>query len=211
MQEEYHIFFPKVSAGFESNTVTFSINNMKCNDVCIVFYILHCYNLQGNEILVNYQPLHIGNRWIVDNVYSPYYDTYEISSTHLHNIHQIQIELVIIGVNDNNPLRFNQVMFANKEYDGVWHKPDEEMEEANIGFNKNRFINLYTNSTENYLQVIRPYGDAITTKKLTKSQLTVIAPHLEHEPEIDNPTNLLMEFYNQNEQETTIHNDGFKM
>lgn len=211
MQVEYHLFFPRFLSELTDNIITFSIGNMKSERISVVYYVLHVYNLQGDEILVNSKPLHIGERWVVDKTYSSYYDTYEIPSAHLSNIHEIQIELVAIGVNDNNPLRFNQVMLTNKEYDEQYHEPDEALSEATIGFTQTRYANLYTNKSENYLQIIKPEGSAITTLKLPKSEMTVIAPHLEHEDEIDNPTNLLMEFFNQYQQETTIHNSGFKM
>ena len=211
MQVEYHLFFPKILSELTDNIITFSIGNMKSERISVVYYVLHCYDLQDNEILLNNASLHIGERWIVDKTYSSYYDTTELPVDYLHNIHKIQIELVMIGVNDNNPLRFNQVMLTNKEYDEQYHEPDEALQEATIGFSQTRFVNLFTNKSENYLQVIKPEGSAITSLKLPKSELTVIAPHLEHEAEIDNPTNLLMEFFNQYEQETTIHNAGFKM
>lgn len=211
MQVEYHILFPKIQKALDTNILSFSIEHMKCNSISIVYYVLHCYDLQGNEILIENKPYHIGKRWIVQDTYKSFVDETELNETQLHNIHKMQVELVMININDNNPLYFNHIMLQNKPYDGSFHTPDEAVEENNIGFNKNRYVNLYTNSSENYLQIIRPTGKLITTKKLVADEYTVLAPHLENEAEIDNPTNLLMEFYNQYDQDTNIFNDGFMM
>ncbi len=211
MQEEYHLLFPKVDAVLDNTLINFVIENMKCQSSAVVYYKLHCFDLQGNEILVNNRPLIVGERWIVDEEYSSYIDTSYLEESDLHNINKLQVELIMINVNDNNPLLFNHIMLSNKEYDGSFHSHDELIEEANIGFNKNRYVNLYTNKTENYLQIIRPNGDHFTTKKLLASEYTILVPHLENEEEIDNPSNILMEYINQTEQTTNIHNSGFKM
>ena len=62
-----------------------------------------------------------------------------------------------------------------------------------------RYINLYNNDG-NYLQVIRPMGDNLTTNVLTKSTCSVLAPHFHDEEDIDDPVNIFLEFINQNRE-----------
>ena len=59
-------------------------------------------------------------------------------------------------------------------------------------FNKSCYANLY-NEDGKFLQVIRPSKDDIFINKITASEVTVLAPHLEDEAEEDSPVNLFFE------------------
>ena len=122
----------------------------------------------------------------------------------------MEIELVMIRVNANNPLAFTGVRLANDEYDGVHRVSDEENVIHSIEFLNSGYVNLYS-EVDDYLQVIRPTKTPFTTKQLTRCKYTVLAPHLVGETALDNPTNLFMEFLNQHEQETNIYNSGYKV
>ena len=203
MQEEIHILFPKQNHSMKDGTITFTINNMKCRTVAVIYYILHCYNFDGTEILVENKPFHIGERWAVDETWSSYHDSFEMLEEELSEIYQIQIELVLINVNDNNPLHFTDIMFQNDEFE-MYHNVNEDLVEADIQFINNAYANLWGMDTENYLQVIRPNQNKFTTNKLTKDSLTVLAPHLFDEPSTDKPENIFVEFVYQTEQTTNI-------
>ena len=161
--------------------------------------MLHCYNYDMEEIIIENKPFHIGERWVIDETWSSYHDTFNITSEELEDIYQIRLELVIINVNDNNPLSMAELMLQNGEF-SEYHEPNEAIIDANIGFLNNAYVNMYTNNTDNYLQVIRPYKTPFSTLNLEKAQCTVLAPHIISEPDVDKPQNLFMEFINQTEQ-----------
>ena len=73
-------------------------------------------------------------------------------------------------------------------------------------------MNLYQNHFLIIIQKInlRPNKKAFSTDMLNKNDITVLAPHLDNEEDIDNPQNIVAEFLNQYEQETTISLDSFK-
>lgn len=194
----FHLTFPKVKKNFMSNTVTFSIGNIKSRTPSVAYFILHCYNYNGNEILVNNTPFYIGDRFVITQSYRSYIDSFEIPEETLSRTWELEIELVILGLTSENPCWFNEVMFEQGEHT-EYHKPNEALEESTIYFNNNNYTVLYT-SDNNGLQVIRPNKDTITTKTLTKSKFTILAPHLSTEPITDTHGKLMMEFINQTEQ-----------
>ena len=77
------------------------------------------------------------------------------------------------------------------------------MENIQIGFNNNYYCNLY-DSTDTFLQVIRPFHDGFSTKSLGKSQMTVLVPHLPNETIFDDPINLFYEFMYMTEQKIGV-------
>lgn len=204
MQEEVRILFPRMKNRLTSGENAFIINNMKCRTVSVVYMILHCYHLDGHEILTGDKPFHIGERWVIDETWSKYYSIINVD-TILNNLKEIQIELVCINVDDNNPLYFTECMLQDNGLIGDYHAPDEAIIDAEIGFLNTNYANLYTNNQEgDYIQVIRPNTDSFKNSKLTKSNDTIIAPHLKDEPSTDKPQNIFVEFLNQTEQKTTI-------
>ena len=211
MQTECHIKFKEIQNNIDNTNLTFVINNMKCRTLAAVYFILHCYNLEGDEIYsVADKPAYTSNRWIVDSSYSQYIEEFEISDDILEETNTTQIEIVAINIDDNNPLRFNQCMLTDKPFT-AYHETDEAMNDAVIGLNKNSYANLYSNKSEAYLQIIRPSKKSFTTRTLTANDITVLAPHIPSEPDVDDPVNLFLEFLNQTEQSTNIALDNFKM
>lgn len=210
MERQFKIKSQKFLHNIKGNILTFSIDKMKCRTISVVYFKLHAYDIHDEEILVNNDALYIGRRWIVSEQFHTFYETFTISEEHLRKIKNMEIELVMIRVNANNPLTFTGVRLANDEYDGVHRVSDEENVIHSIEFLNSGYVNLYS-EVDDYLQVIRPTKTPFTTKQLTRCKYTVLAPHLVGETALDNPTNLFIEFLNQHEQETNIYNSGYKV
>lgn len=211
MQTEQHLLFPKIDNNIADTDLTFVVNHMKCRTLAVVYFILHCYDMNDDEILVaNNQPVYVSKRWVVDSTYSRYVEKFEIAEKILDKTSTVQAELVAINITDNNPLWFNQVMLTDKPFK-EYRKTDEAMEVAVFSLIKNGYVNLYSNTSNNYLQVIRPSKKSFTSHTLTANDVTVLAPHIPSEKETDDPTNLYVEFLNQCEQITNIATDSFKM
>ena len=211
-QMEYHIWFPRQDANINETELTFSIGNMKCREYAVVFFILHAFDVHGNELHeINNEPAYQQtDRWVVDSSYSQYVEPFSITPEMLDNLATIQIELVAIGVDDDNPLYMTQIMLTD-EFFTTYHAPNEVLAETDIGFIRNAYVNLYSNNFEGYLQVIRPSKSSITDRTLPPNDVTVLAPHLDNEEDIDAPQNILYEFLNQVEEKTTIDMDNFTM
>ena len=202
-QEEIHILFPMQRSELKDGIVSFAINYMKCRTVAVMYYILHAYDYDDTEILVENAPFHIGMRWAVDETWSSYVDEVELSESDLKEVAKIQLELVLINVDDDNPIYFTELMLMNGEFEH-YYEPDEAFVEAEIGFINNAYVNMYKNNVDRYLQIIRPTRTPFTTSTLSKSGYTILAPHLNGENPNDKPQNLFMEFINQTEQTTNI-------
>lgn len=209
VQVEYHVLFQAIDNNINDEHLTFVVNHMKSRITSVVYFVLHCYDMNGNEILVANKPAYIGKRWVVDASYSKYMEKFKLSSRVLSKTSKVQVELVAINIDDNNPLYFNQCMLTDKDFT-EYHKTDEAMEIAHISLIKNGYVNMYMNKTENFLQIMRPSKKSFSTKTLSANDITVIAPHIPNEPQADEPTNLFIEFLNQTEQNTNIV-DSFKM
>ena len=213
---EYSILFPKEEAVFINKTLTFSINKMKSRLPCAVYFILHLYDGLGDDAeelyhtrtnasgQTEYLPAYQSNgRWVIDETYSTYYETFDIDEEFLKMGVAFQIELRTVNVTSENPLYFTECMFAEGEWND-YHEPNEIVTEVGVGFNKSSYVNLYDDSTDTYLQVIRPNRDKIFTNELTGSSCTVIAPHINSESSVDDPINLYLEFVNHTEQRIDV-------
>ena len=205
MQEEIMILLPKMDNTLNGDIFTFTINKLKCRTggLAVVYYKLYLWDLDGNEVLTNDDSYHIGRRMAIDEVWSSYHDTFKISEEILNTIKTIQIEIRFILVDDDNPVYFSELMLQNGEFT-EYHSTNEEMKEAIIGFNNSTYANLYDGDSKDYLQVIRGNKDPFTTKVLSKSNVTALAPHLVGETSLDRPDNIFTEFLNQKEQVTNI-------
>ena len=204
VQEEIKILFPTINNGFTGEEITFAINQMKCRTLAVVYFKLHCYDLNDNEILVNNDAVHIGERWVVDSDYSSYVSTFDLDKEILLDTKKLQLELRLIRVNDDNPLYMSEIMLKNGSFT-EYHSPNEAMNESSIEFINNSYANMYSNNQEgDYLQIIRPTKTPFTTQNLTRATETVLAPHLVGETEHDKPQNIFMEYINQTEQFTNI-------
>lgn len=209
-QEEYHILFPMTKNNIENNDVTFVIGSMKCRTQAVVFFKLHGYDNHHNEIyLVAEKPLYTSKRWVVDETYSEYVESFTVSDAILDDLAFIQIELIAIGIDDDNPLRFTQCMLTDDLYTS-YHAPNEALAKAEIKLLNTPYAELYNNYFDGFLQIIRPSKKAFTTDVLTKNNETILVPHLTNEEDIDKPANILAEYLNQREEKTTIAMDSFK-
>ena len=200
--DRYNCKFPMFRKNVTNGLVTFSIGNIKSRTPSVAYFILHCYDLHGDEILVEDKPVYVGQRFVVLPSYHEYICDMEIDEEIIHDTFNFQIELILIGVTSENPVYFNKVMFEQSPHT-EYHKPAEALDIANIRFNNNNYATLYTNEGK-ALQVIRPYPVDFDTHTITASKTTVLAPHLENEPETDTPDKLMMEYINQTIQYISI-------
>jgi len=196
-EELYHIKFPKTNAIFMDNKLTFSISHIKSREVSTVYFIFTSYDMHENLIYT-----YNSERWVVDDTYSKCSTTFDIPTDVMEDSAYYQIELVCAGLSSENPLYFNQVML-NEGEEMDYHTPSEQIDSMQVKFNKNSYANLYT-PNGNSLQVIRPKRDKFLTNQLTKSNCTVLSPHLFNEKDIDNPVNVFLEFINQTEQRIDV-------
>ena len=196
METEYHFTFPKTPTTFITNTVTFSINHIKSRLLSVLYFKLHCYDKNSEEIYTYTSP-----RWVIDTDWRRRVRTFYLPNGVEEDIVYTKIELIAIGVSSLNPLYFTECML-NEGADIGYHQPQEHRE-LTVGFLNSRYVNLYSQDG-NFLQVIRPQGDKIETNKLLKSTCTVIAPHFAEESDIDDPINIFMEFINQTEQRIDV-------
>lgn len=211
---EYSLKFPKTPVLFMDETLTFAIYKMKSRLPSAVYFILHLYDEDDNELTnpvkidgqtIYSEPVYIlKNRWVVDDTYSTYYETFELPSEFVDRSVYYQIELRAYNVSSENPLFFKEVMFNEGEFEEEHHAPNEARKDVKVGFNKSSYANLYNDTLETYLQVIRPNRDAITTNELIKSSCTVLAPHIPSESSVDDPVNLFLEFINMTDQRIDV-------
>lgn len=208
-QTEYHIRFPRMRNNIEGLDLTFVIGNMKCRTSAVVYFIFHAFDNHGDEIFrVGNKPIYVSKRWVVDDTYRQYLEEFSITDEQLNDFAYTQIELVAIDVDDNNPLWFTQCMLTDNPFVS-YHAPDEAVVLSKVNLINTCYADLYSPHVDGYLQIIRPSKKAFLTKKLTKNDITVLAPHLDNEQAIDKSSNLLMEFLNQREQTTDIYTDEY--
>ena len=196
---KYVLTFPRTEIRIDENLLTFSIGKIKSRMPSVLYFKFNGYDLRGNLITE-----YTSNRWAITTEYSRQATTFELTFNTINNIQQtvadldtFEIQLYLLGVDSENPLYFNELQL-NKGEDTEYHQPNSAVKDVPIGFNHNNYANLY--SGDNYLQIIRPYKDDITSNQLLRSQKTIIAPHLPNESEFDNAVALLYEYMYQKEQ-----------
>lgn len=195
----FHLTFPKIQKNFDATLLTFSIGNIKSRVASVAQIKLHCYNYEGNEILVNSDAVYVGKRFVVTDKYQEHIETISLTADQLSKSYEFEIELILYGITSENPCWFNEVMLETGGTHTMYHKPSEAIDKTDIVFKNNNYAVLYNIENEG-LQVIRPKYDSINTKELTFSEYTILAPHLDNEPVMDSPSRLMMEFINQTEQ-----------
>lgn len=178
--------------------LTFSIGNIKSREISVAYFKFYGYDLRGNLLCEYTSP-----RWVILTEYSKQSHTFNVKELlsedkDITDIDSFYMEMYTIGVDSENPLYMNQLMLANGTKD-EYHRTNEEKTGVSVGFNNNRFINLYDTSNT-FLQIIRPVKEAITTETLTPSQCTILVPHLDTESEWDSSTAILYEYMYQIEQ-----------
>lgn len=197
MSELFKITFKKKKVEFTDTTLTFSLGHVKSREVSTLYFNLKLFNFD-NTLIHTYT----SDRWVISSAYTTKHTTFNIPSEVVNTALYMQIELVGVGISSENPLYFNEVMLNEGEYVG-YHSNSEKNESVKIKFNKSSYAILYNRDGKS-LQVIRPSHGDIFTDKITASEITVLAPHLENEPLEDDDVNLFFEYMNQREQKIDI-------
>lgn len=193
VQVQYHLKFPVTQVLFTKTQLTFSINKIKSRLPSVLYFILHCYDMEMNEVYT-----YTSDRWVIGTVYEHRHTTFEIDSILLDDFAYTQIELVTMGIDSENPLYFTECMLQEGEWD-EYHTPNEVAQSWFVGFKTNTYANLYNNDGD-YLQVIRPHKEAFHTDKLDKAEVTILAPHFEDDEDFDDDVAVFIEAMNQREQ-----------
>ena len=210
-QTKYHMKFPKTQKMFDETDLTFSINHIRSRRPSIIYFILHCFNMDDDEIYFNGEVQSDGNavaytspRSVItsDTNYTHYEQSFTLNEDLVEETAYTQIELITLGVDSENPLYFNEVMLQEGSF-SEYHSPNEKPSTVLINFPNNNYVNLY-NEEEGYLQVIRPNKESIHTTVLDKGQITILAPHIEGECIEDDPVNVFLEAMNQTEQNINV-------
>ena len=191
------IIFDKQKVEFSDTELTFSIGHIKSRNVSAVYFVMNLYDFEENLI-----HQYISDRWIIGQAYVRKHTTFTIPQEIINKAFYMQMELNAVGVSSENPLYFNEVMLNEGEYK-KYHDNSKKKKSIKIKFNKSSYANLY-NEDGKFLQVIRPAQGDIFTNKITASEVTVLAPHLEDEEYEDSPVNLFFEYINQREQRVDV-------
>lgn len=214
---EVSILLPKIPVYFMQTTLSFGIGHMKSRLPSVVYFILHLYdendeelfikttNVRGGIKQIDNEPIYkLQDKWVVDNTYSEYHQTFDIDKEFIDRGVNCQIEIRADNITSENPLYFNKLMFNEGDWDD-YHIPNEVAKHQKISFNNSSYTNLYNDLEETYLQVIRPSDKkAIYTNQITNSSCTVLAPHLKSEQNTDSPINLFFEFINMSDQRIDV-------
>ena len=216
-QIQYHIKFPVTQVLFEKTELTFSINKIRSRKPSVLYFILHCFDMDKDEVKVDddgvivpktspdYQtanPVYTSNRWVIGQVYEHRHTTFNITDEVREETAYTQLEIVAMGVDSENPLYFTEVMFQEGEFDH-YHKPSEEIQSYLITPHNNLYANLYKDDG-NYLQVIRPNREGFKTDSLTGAEVTILAPHFESDEGFDDDVAVFIEAMNQREQTINV-------
>lgn len=181
--------------------LTFSIGNIKTrNSPAVIYFKFYGFDYHKNLIAE-----YTSDRMVVTTEYQQLAQTFTVpyegtpSPTAAYSdLDHFYIEIFMFGVDSENPIYFNHLQLNQGELLD-YHKPNDMKPNVSVGFYRNSSINLYDDS-EIFLQVIRPNKEDITTESLTKSQMTILAPHLPYESTFDDPVNLFYEFMCMTEQ-----------
>lgn len=201
---EYRLLLPKQHRLFDETDLTFTINHIRSRRPSILYFLLHFYNQENEEVHTYTSP-----RGVIGTVFSDegcdYTQTFSIDKDIVLDTVYVQLELRTLGISSENPLYFNELMLQEgTEFNG-YHVPREldKMYKHMIELPASQYANLY-DSEGNYLQVIRPNKESFDTNTLNKAQYTILAPHFEDEEEYDNHVAVYLEAMNQTEQKIDV-------
>ena len=210
-QKYYSIKSIPQQVRFDNHELTLHIGKIKSRIPSVFCFKLHCYDkykYENDEYVIGDEIYtYTSDRWVVAKEYHNITiqftlpETSTISSTTynvLDDTYCYVLELILYNVDSENPLYFNQLMLTDKEFTG-YHEPSELIKDIEVGFANNTYVNLYNTDTD-YLQIIRPNKEVMSTSAIMPSQYTVLAPHISNESSFDDPVALLYEFMYQNEQ-----------
>ena len=191
------VIFDRQKVEFSDDELTLSVGHIKSRTVSAIYFNLKLYNF--NEELIH---TYTSDRWLISHSYQRRHTTFNIPTDIVDKAVYMQLELVGVGASSENPIYFNELMLNEGEYK-KYHDNSKKNKSVRIKFNKSSYANLY-NEDGKFLQVIRPTQGDIFTNKITASEITILAPHLEDEEEEDNPINLFFEYINQKEQRIDV-------
>ena len=206
---KYSLKFPKQYRLFDEPNLTFTINHIRSRIPSVLWFILHCYKENGDEILSSGNPAYTSSRGVIGTAYGTdgcdYTDSFTISDDTLEKTVYVQLELCTLGIDSENPLYFSELMLQEGDEFNGYHEPYEldKMNSHSIKLPSNMYANLYDDNG-NYMQVIRPNKEAFNTNKLDKAQYTILAPHFADEDEIDSHVAVFLEAMNQTEQKIDV-------
>ena len=193
------------------NELTFSIGQVRSRTPSVMYFKFYAYYYRGTDPIIEYT----SPRWVITSEYTLKSHTFNIKEildatpqqvlnnfgiTKLtpEDIDHYYFEIYTLGVNSENPLYMNHIQLNEGEYK-EYHQPNDAITDVKVGYNKSYSLNLY-DTTDTYLQIIRPNQEDLTTTQLLPSQKTILVPHLPNESSWDNPDNIFYEYMYQTEQ-----------
>lgn len=194
MAKRYTIYSDNLRKNFTNRKLTFSIERMRADKLLMVRAAIQYLDTEGDLIVG--AP---SRWWVVGKTYQQYYYSINLPEDMLNQTAFYRVILQVDELSNENKLYFNHVQLAEGSTH-TYHQPNSAIPKTEIKFSSNFYANLYNADDDNYLQVIRPYYNNMDTETITKSKVTVLAPHLANEDAIDSPANLGLEFMNQTDQ-----------
>ena len=190
---EYHLLFPKTHILFTENDLTFSINQIRSRKPSVLYVQLHFFDMDGELI-----DTLVSDRWVIGTVYEHRECKFTIDDSLIQQTTYTQIEMVLMGIDSENPLYFTEVMLQQGDFEH-YHKPSDLITNLPVKLINNMYANLIKDDGD-YLQVIRPKMEDFTTTTLTGAEYTILAPHFADDEDFDDDVAVFMELLNQREQ-----------
>ena len=181
---------------FTSTTLTLMIDKMKSKSLVMVQPKIQTYT-SGKGLIEEVT----ADWWAIGKEYQSHHTTFELSN--IDDVAYYRLTLTIDNVTSTNKLFFNHIQLAEGDVT-EYHEPVSSIPRTSVKLNNNFYANFYTSSDDSYLQVIRPYYNNLDTERITKSKVTVLAPHLANEDDRDSPSSIGLEFMNQTDQKIEI-------
>ena len=194
----YTIESEHIRKNFSSTSLTFLMDKVKSDELVMIRPFLKLYTADNTTITTKY-----GNWWVIGKYYEQKHCGFSITQNQLNRASFFSIGLVIDGVDSSNRLYFNHLQLSETDT-LAYHQPAEAIPKTDIKFSNSFYANLYTDKSDSYLQVIRPYYNNMDTETIKKSKVTVLVPHLENEDNIDSPASIGLEFMNASDQKIEI-------
>lgn len=220
---EYKLKLPLQRRLFDDTTLTFTINHIRSRRPSVMYFKFHCYGIECTKQIIE----ETGEVWYTDEIYlegteNPVYTSprtvigtaygNEPSYTHTFPIPDViedtvycMVEIILLGIDSENPLYFNQLMLQEGNQFNGYHDPLEmdKMNNHTIELLDSLYANLY-DLDGNYLQVIRPNKEHFNTNSLLGAKHTILAPHFAEENEVDSHVAVYLEAMNQTEQKIDV-------
>lgn len=192
--KRYNVKSTYIKRNFTNRKLSYLIDNIRCNDIMLIKPFIEVYTT-GKTLINTYY----SNWKVIGSEYQPLSTTFNINSNEMSRIGYYKVGFLLDGATLHNKLYFNHLQLAEGTVN-KYHQPESTIPKTSIKLINNFYVNLYQSTTDNYLQVIRPYYNNFDTETLTKSKVTVLAPHLANEDDIDSPQNIGLEFMNASDQ-----------